>query len=60
MVDVYLTTKDIEKKYNVGSATVRKWRNEGMPFYRIGSGRTLRYIESEVEAWVKKQSKKDK
>jgi excisionase family DNA binding protein len=56
MSDVYLTTKDLEAKYQVSRATIKKWRDKGMPFYLIGN--TIRFKEDEVEQWVKEQNKK--
>ena len=47
---VYLTTEDIMGKYQVKRATVKKWRDEGMPYYKIGRG--VRFIEDEVEKWI--------
>ncbi|MDR1390625.1 MAG: helix-turn-helix domain-containing protein [Treponema sp.] len=57
MPDAYLTTKDLEETYKVSRATVKKWRDKGMPFYSIDG--TIRFKEGEVEQWVKEQSKKD-
>ena len=51
MIDaVYLTTEDIMNKYRVKRATVKKWRDEEMPYYRIGRG--VRFKENEVEKWI--------
>ena len=47
---VYSTTEDIMNTYRVKRATVKKWRDEGMPFYKIGRG--VRFKEDEVEKWV--------
>jgi len=58
VADEYLTTKDLETKYKVGRATIKKWRDEGMPFYSIKG--TIRFKESEVEQWVKKQDEQYK
>jgi predicted DNA-binding transcriptional regulator AlpA len=56
MADVYLTTKDLEAKYKVSRATIKKWRDKGMPFYTIDN--TTRFKEGEIEQWVKEQNKK--
>ena len=56
MSDVYLTSKELEAKYKVSRATIKKWRDMGMPSYNIG--KTTRYKENEVEQWVKEQSNK--
>jgi predicted DNA-binding transcriptional regulator AlpA len=53
----YLTTKDLEVKYKVSRATIKKWKDAGMPFHPINGNRTIRYIDNEVEQWIKKQSK---
>lgn len=47
---VYLTTEDVMKKYQVKRATVKKWRDEGMPFFKVGRG--VRFNENEVEKWI--------
>ena len=57
MSGVYLTTKDLEEKYKVSRATIKKWRDKKMPFYRIDS--TIRFKEDEVEQWVKEQNKRN-
>jgi excisionase family DNA binding protein len=56
MSDAYLTTKELEDKYKVSRATIKKWRNKGMPFYTID--KTIRFKEGEVEQWVKEQNKR--
>jgi excisionase family DNA binding protein len=55
MPNAYLTTKDLEEKYKVSRATIKKWRDNGMPFKKIGS--TIRFNESNVEEWINKQDK---
>ena len=56
MPDVYLTTKDLEGKYKVSRATIKKWRDKGMPFYKIDG--TIRFKENEVEQWIMEQNKR--
>jgi len=46
-----LTMKDICEKYHISRATVDRWRKEGMPFSKVGRG--VRFIESEVDDWIK-------
>jgi len=36
MPNAYLTTKDLEEKYKVSRATIKKWRDNGMPFMTNG------------------------
>ncbi|MDR1803973.1 MAG: helix-turn-helix domain-containing protein [Treponema sp.] len=57
MPDVYLTTKDLEAKYKVSRAKIKKWRDKGMPFIAIDS--TIRFKEDEVEQWVNEHSKRN-
>jgi predicted DNA-binding transcriptional regulator AlpA len=56
MPDVYLTSRDLEAKFKVSRATIKKWRDLGMPSYTIGN--TIRYKEDEVEQWVKDQNRR--
>ena len=55
MPNVYLTTKDLEEKYKVSRATIKKWRDKGMPFKQIGG--TIRFDGNAVEEWIDKQDK---
>jgi len=57
MADIYLTTKDLEEKYRVSRATIKKWRDKGMPFYTIDG--TIRFKDAEIEQWVNKQNNRD-
>jgi len=50
MPDVYLTSKDLEKKYQISRSTVDNWKKEGLPFIKIG--RSVRFVEKEVERWI--------
>jgi len=50
MPDVYLTSKDLEKKYQISRSTVDNWKKEGLPFIKIG--RSVRFDEKEVERWI--------
>ena len=50
MPDVYLTSKDLEKKYQISRSTVDNWKKEGLPFIKIG--RSVRFDEREVERWI--------
>ena len=53
MPDVYLTSKDLEKKYQISRSTVDNWKKEGLPFIKIG--RSVRFDEKEVEKWINKR-----
>ena len=50
MPDVYLTSKDLEKKYQISRSTVDNWKKEGLPFIKIG--RSVRFDEKDVEKWI--------
>jgi excisionase family DNA binding protein len=51
MPDVgYITTDDIMNIYKVKRATIKKWRDEKMPCYKIGRG--VRFKADEVEKWI--------
>jgi len=51
----YLTTKDLEVKYKVSRATIKKWRDKGMPSYK--NGNIIRFKETEVDQWWEKSQK---
>jgi predicted DNA-binding transcriptional regulator AlpA len=53
MPDVYLTSKDLEKKYQISRSTVDNWKKEGLPYIKIG--RSVRFDEAEVDKWIKKR-----
>ena len=52
----YITTKELCVIFRVTRTTMLRWRNEGMPYY--GKGKALRYKISEVEEWLREQTKK--
>ena len=53
MPDVYLTSKDLEKKYQVSRSTIDNWKKDGLPHIKIG--RSVRFVEKEVERWINKR-----
>jgi len=50
MPNVYLTSKDLEKKYQISRSTVDNWKKEGLPHIKIG--RSVRFDEAEVDKWI--------
>ena len=52
MDEHWLSNEGLAERYGVPVATVRRWRytGEGPPGVRFG--RHVRYLESDVEAWV--------
>lgn len=56
-----ISTKQLAKKLGVAEITVWRWREQGMPFKRIGpTGRTIRFDMDEVDAWVVSQGQENK
>ena len=47
----YITLKELAQIFKISRATIDRWRKEGMPFYKIGSG--VRFLEPEVSEWIK-------
>jgi excisionase family DNA binding protein len=47
----YITVQDIMKLYKVTKTTVYNWIKQGMPYYKFG--KLTRFIESEVDEWLK-------
>ncbi|MGL5557665.1 MAG: HNH endonuclease [Paraclostridium dentum] len=46
----YLTSGEVQKKYNISRTTLFRLEKKGLPF--IGIGRSKRYEESEVDQWL--------
>jgi excisionase family DNA binding protein len=51
--DEVMTTEEVAAFLRVSKKTVEKWRHEGVGPRRYKVGRHLRYLRSEVLAWVK-------
>ena len=51
----YLTTKQLEEKYQVNAVTIWRWRKAGLPSFNIG--RNVRFDEAAVSEWIKQQDK---
>lgn len=56
MEEQFITTKELCDWLKISNATAMRWRNQGMPY--IGKGRSLRYLKSEIEKWMKEQESK--
>ncbi len=48
----YLTVNEVAEKFKIDRTTVYNWLHKGCPALKIGGSR--RFIESEIEEWVKK------
>lgn len=48
-----LNTKELAKVFKVHPLTITRWREKGLPFYKIGS--SIRFDVEEVKQWVRGQ-----
>jgi len=48
-----LTTSELCKWLKITHGTAWKWRSKGMPY--IGSGKSIRYRESDIQKWLERQ-----
>lgn len=60
VINGQLTTEDLAAYLQVSASTLRAWRgsNEGPRFFR--AGRNIRYRLDEVEAWIERNSRKER
>jgi excisionase family DNA binding protein len=49
VIKKYLRIAEVADKFGVKRRTIYKWMDEGLPFIRLG--RTLRFIDSDIEYW---------
>lgn len=54
---VLYTTKELEEIFKVTRHTLIKWREQGMPFVKIGG--TIRYDMDEIKKWIDNQKDGD-
>ncbi len=59
MFEKFLTTKEVAKMLGVTDACLeyQRWKGEGIPFIKLGGKRTVRYLESDVKAWMQSHKK---
>lgn len=50
-----MTTKQLADKLQVAEITIRKWREKGLPFVKLG--RAVRFETEAVNEWIKQQNK---
>ena len=50
-----MTTKQLADKLQVAEITIRKWRETGLPFVKLG--RAVRFEPEAVNEWIKQQNK---
>lgn len=46
-----ITSQELQSIYSISRSTVDRWRNEGLPFIKIGRG--VRFDEDDVKEWIK-------
>ena len=52
---MYLDKKQIAERFGISVSTVNNYMREGMPFYKIGAGKLVRFNPDEVEKWIKER-----
>lgn len=56
MENKLLTTKQLAKHFQVAEITIFRWREQGMPFKRVGAtARSIRFEMQEVEKWMEQR-----
>lgn len=55
MYDGFITLNELSNKLKISRSTIDRWRKEGMPFVKIGTG--VRFVEDEVLDWIYKNKK---
>ena len=53
----YITLMELAQSLKISTATIDRWRKQGMPYYKIGNG--VRCIESEVSEWIKQHKSQE-
>ena len=51
-----ISEKELCEWLNINPSTAWRWRKEGMPYY--GKKKSIRYVKSEVEKWLKERTEK--
>ncbi len=51
----YITIEDLMQYLKVGRSTINRWREEGMPFVKIGRG--VRFVLEDVNKWIDSNKK---
>lgn len=52
---MYLDKKQVAERFGISVSTVNNYMREGMPFYKIGAGKLVRFVSEEVEKWIKER-----
>ena len=52
---MYLDKKQVAEKFGISISTVNNYMREGMPFYKIGAGKLVRFDYDEVLKWIKER-----
>lgn len=54
-VKMYIDKKQVAERFGISVSTVNNYMREGMPFYKIGAGKLVRFVPEEVEKWIKER-----
>lgn len=54
-MDGYVTTKQLALKYQVTEQTIYNWRQEGLPYIKLG--RAIRFDLGKVQQWFEDRNK---
>ena len=49
---MFLDKKQVAEKFGISVATVNNYMRDGMPYYKIGAGKLVRFKAEEVEKWI--------
>ena len=47
--------KQVAERFGISVSTVNNYMREGMPYYKIGAGKLVRFKLDEVEKWIKER-----
>jgi hypothetical protein len=45
-------TREFKSRYGIGGSTQKKWRDDGLPYYRVPNSTKILYKREEVEGWL--------
>ena len=52
---MYLDKQQVAEKFGISVSTVNNYMKDGMPFFKIGAGKLVRFSSDEVEKWIKER-----
>jgi len=45
-------TREFKARYSIAGSTQKKWRDAGLPYYRVPNSTKILYKREEVENWL--------